>query len=52
MQDGRLAETREIVLFDRTSSGLTLQLWDKAIICQAAEWKPRETSIVIFSLLA
>ncbi|KAK3914787.1 Meiosis-specific with OB domain-containing protein [Frankliniella fusca] len=43
MQDGRQAECREVVVFDRTSNGLSVQMWDKEIIYQASQWKPRET---------
>lgn len=52
MPDGRQTECREVTVFDRTSSGLSIQLWDKEMIYQASSWKPRETSMqgVIFTV--
>ncbi|XP_026292663.2 meiosis-specific with OB domain-containing protein [Frankliniella occidentalis] len=51
LQDGRQIECREIVVFDRTSHGLSVQLWDKEIIYQASQWKPRETILFIADII-
>ncbi|XP_052128503.1 meiosis-specific with OB domain-containing protein-like [Frankliniella occidentalis] len=51
LQDGSQIECREIVVFDRTSNGLSVQLWDKEIIYQASQWKPRETILFIADII-
>ncbi|XP_034240920.1 meiosis-specific with OB domain-containing protein [Thrips palmi] len=42
-RNGQQYELREVVVFDQTSSGVSIQLWDKEINYQASQWKPRET---------
>lgn len=46
-QDGRQCDLREVVVFDHTSSGVSLQLWDKELINLASHWKPRETILFL-----
>nr|XP_001813294.2 PREDICTED: meiosis-specific with OB domain-containing protein isoform X2 [Tribolium castaneum] len=44
---GQQMQLREIVIFDHTSSGLKISIWDPDIITRASMWKPRETILFI-----
>ncbi|XP_067002279.2 meiosis-specific with OB domain-containing protein [Anabrus simplex] len=46
-KDGRRLITREVVVFDQTSNGLTIQLWCIDIVNRADHWRPRETVLFL-----
>ncbi|CAH1369705.1 unnamed protein product [Tenebrio molitor] len=44
---GQDAQVREVLLFDHTSPGLKLTIWDTDVITRAGNWKPRTTILFI-----
>ncbi|XP_044267622.1 meiosis-specific with OB domain-containing protein [Tribolium madens] len=44
---GQEMQLREIVIFDHTSGGLKITIWDSDIIARASTWKPRTTILFI-----
>lgn len=44
---GQEAQLREVVIFDHTSPGLKMTLWDTDVMIRANSWKPRATILFI-----
>lgn len=46
-KNGEGTQVRDVVIFDHTSSGLKVTIWESDVLIKANTWKPRSTILFI-----